>query len=235
MSPLWSLGGGFAAALALGALLLPVLRRLGAGQTVRDVGPASHLVKTGTPTMGGLVFLVGGTIAALAFGPRDDLMWTALGFTWASALIGFADDLVKVVRHRPLGVRARTKVGLGLIFGLALAFLALGPLAIGTEVRIPFVDGMWQLSPPLFVALVVCAGLSATNAVNLSDGLDGLAGGLCLIAVALFAGFAVGQGAFGIATVCLALAGAIGGFLYFNLHPARMFMGDVGAFGLGGG
>lgn len=233
MSPLWSLGTAFVLALALGPIMLPVLARLRFGQTVRDVGPKSHLLKTGTPTMGGFLFLVAASSTALLFGPRGDLMATALLYTWANALIGFADDFVKVRLRRPLGVRARTKLALGTLFGLALAIAALGPLHLGTAVRIPFRDAMLRLSPVGFMILVALVGLATTNAVNLADGLDGLAGGLGLLAAGLFAALAVNQGAFSLATFCLAVAGGIGGFLYFNLHPARVFMGDVGSFGLG--
>ncbi|MDA8345975.1 MAG: phospho-N-acetylmuramoyl-pentapeptide-transferase [Thermaerobacter sp.] len=233
MSPLWSLGLGFVISLGLGPLLLPVLRRLRLGQTVRDVGPQSHLQKTGTPTMGGLLFMVAATVATVVFAPRDDLAWTAIGFMWANGLIGFADDFIKVRMHRPLGVRARTKLGLGIVTGLALAWLALGPLNVGSSVRIPFSPLLWHLSSSAFVVLVVLVAVATTNAVNLTDGLDGLAGGLGMIAAGLFALLAIGQGTFGIAIFCLALAGAVGGFLYFNLHPARVFMGDVGSFGLG--
>lgn len=233
MSPLWALGLGFTVALGLGPLMLPLLRRLRLGQTVRAVGPQSHLQKAGTPTMGGLVFLLAATVATLAFGPRDDLAWTALGFTWANGLIGFADDIIKVRMRRPLGVRARTKLAFGILAGLALALLAIGPLDIGTTVRVPFSAHLWHLGAGGFIVLVVVVSVATTNAVNLTDGLDGLAGGLGMIAAGLFALLAIGQGTFGLATFSLALAGAVGGFLYFNLHPARVFMGDVGSFGLG--
>lgn len=234
MSPLWSLGLGFVLAFVLAPVVLPLLRSLRLGQTVREVGPASHLSKTGTPTMGGLLFLVAASAAALAFGPRDDLMWAALAFMWGNGLIGFADDFVKVRLRRPLGVRARTKLGFGALLSLGFGALALGPLNIGTEVRIPFTHLMWQPDPALFLVLVLVTGLATTNAVNLSDGLDGLAAGLGLIVAMLFAAFAVSDGIFSLATFSLALAGAVGGFLYYNLHPARVFMGDVGSFGLGG-
>ena len=234
MSPLWSLGLGFALAFVLAPGMLPALRAFRFGQTVRAVGPASHLAKAGTPTMGGLLFLVAATAAAIAFGPRDDLLWTALAFTWGNGLIGFADDFVKVRLRRPLGVRARTKLGIGALLSLGFAAMALGPLHLGTEVRVPFTHLMWQMDPVLFTVLVLATGLATTNAVNLTDGLDGLATGLGLIVAMLFAPFAVADGVFSLATFGLALAGALGGFLYYNLHPARVFMGDVGSFALGG-
>ncbi len=234
MSPLWSLGLGFVLAFALGPLAIRLLRTLHLGQTVREVGPASHLVKSGTPTMGGLLFLVAATVAAVALGPRDDLMWVAIAFAWGNGLIGFADDFIKVRLHRPLGVRARTKLGLGALLSLAFGALALGPLNIGTDVQVPFTHLMWQPDPALFLLLVLATGLATTNAVNLTDGLDGLAGGLGLIVAMLFAAFAVSVGVFSLATFSLALAGALGGYLYYNLHPAKVIMGDVGSFALGG-
>ncbi len=234
MSPLWSLGLGLLVSLALGPFVLPLLRRMRLGQTVREVGPQSHLQKTGTPTMGGVLFLVAATAATLAFAGRDDLALTAIGFMWANGLIGFADDFVKVRMRRPLGVRARTKLAFGIAAGLLLALLAIGPLNVGTSVRVPFSTQLWHLSPLAFAVLVVLVSVATTNAVNLTDGLDGLAGGLGMIAAGLFALLAIGQGTFGLAVFCLAIAGAVGGFLYFNLHPARVFMGDVGSFALGG-
>lgn len=234
MSPLWALGGGFVVALALGWLVLPVLRRLKLGQAVRDVGPKTHLQKAGTPTMGGVIFLIGTLVASLLFGPRETAVDTALGFSLANGAVGLADDWIKVHRRQSLGVRARTKLSLGIAFGLALGWLALGPLDLGTYVLIPFSHSVWHLPAWGFVLLVVVVGVGTTNAVNLSDGLDGLAGGLGMIAAALFAAIAVSEGVFGVATFCLALAGAVGGFLYYNLHPAKVIMGDVGSFGLGG-
>lgn len=234
MSPLWSLGAGFVVALALGQLVLPLLRRLKFGQTVRADGPKTHLQKTGTPTMGGVIFLLSTLVAALAFGPRETAVDAAIGFSLANGAVGFADDWVKIRRHQSLGVRARTKLALGIAFGLALGWVALGPLDLGTYVLIPFSHAVWHLSPGAYLLLVVLVGVGTTNAVNLSDGLDGLAGGLGMISAALFAAVAVAEGVFGVATFCLALAGAIGGFLYYNIHPARVIMGDVGAFGLGG-
>lgn len=234
MSPLWALGGGFVVALAAGWAVLPLLTRLKVGQTVRDVGPKTHLQKTGTPTMGGVIFLLGTLVAALVFGPRERAVDTALGFSFANAAVGFADDWVKVRRRKPLGVRARTKLALGIALGLALGWLAIGPLDLGTSVLVPFSPVAWHLPAWGFLLLVVLVGVGTTNAVNLSDGLDGLAGGLGMVAAALFAAIAVSEGVFGVATFCLALAGAVGGFLYFNLHPARVIMGDVGSFGLGG-
>ncbi len=231
MSPLWSLGLGFVIALGLGPIAIPALQRLRLGQIVRADGPQTHLQKSGTPTMGGLIFLIAATVATLAFSPRDDLAWAAVGFTWANGLIGLADDVLKVRFRRALGVRARTKLGLGIAAGLALALLAIGPLNVGTSVRVPFSATLLHLSPTAFILLVVLVAVATTNAVNLTDG---LAGGLGMIAAGLFALLAIGQGTFGIATFCLAIAGAVGGFLYFNLHPARVFMGDVGSFALGG-
>lgn len=234
MSPLWALGGGFVVALVLGWAALPLLTRLRVGQTVRDVGPRTHLQKTGTPTMGGVIFLLGTLVAALGFGPRDTAVDAALGFSFANAAVGFADDWVKVRRRQPLGVRARTKLALGVLIGLALGWFSIGPLDLGTWVLVPFSHAVLRLPVWGFLLLVVLVGVSTTNAVNLSDGLDGLAGGLGMVAAALFAAVAVSEGVFGIATFCLALAGAVGGFLYFNVHPARVIMGDVGSFGLGG-
>ncbi len=242
-----------ALSLLLGPWLIRTLRRLSVGQNIREVGPQSHQVKAGTPTMGGLLIL-------LAF-ISSTLLWANLGspfvamavaVTTAFGLIGFADDYIKVARHRNLGLTSRTKfllqVAVAAAAGLALLSL---PKAYGFEPTLTFpffkqvaLDLGWFYVP--FVALVL---VGASNAVNLTDGLDGLAIGSILIAAATYAIFAyiAGhsvvasylqvtsiQGAGELAIFCGALVGASLGFLWFNSHPAEVFMGDVGSLALGG-
>lgn len=222
-----ALGG----ALLLGAALIPWLTRLRVGQVIRSQGPERHLAKAGTPTMGGLIFLLPTVVAVLAVAGHDPAVWLVLALTLAFAAIGFVDDYQKVVRHRALGLRAREKllaqiVAAGLFAAMAAArFHAAGPWALpggGT-----WVPGGW------YVPLTVLAILGAANAVNLTDGLDGLAGGTAVVALAFFVVWAGNVGETGAAVVALALASAVVGFLRYNLHPARVFMGDTGSLGLG--
>jgi phospho-N-acetylmuramoyl-pentapeptide-transferase len=224
-------GIGLGGALLLGAVLIPWLARLRVGQVIRTQGPERHLAKAGTPTMGGLIFLVPAVAAVLAVAARDAVAWLVLALTLAFAAIGFVDDYQKVVRHRALGLRAREKllaqiVAAGLFAAVAAGeFHAAGPWALpggGT-----WTPGMW------YVPLTVLAILGAANAVNLTDGLDGLAGGTMVVALAFFVVWAGNVGETGAALVALALASSVVGFLRYNLHPARVFMGDTGALGLG--
>ncbi len=224
-------GTAFVAALVLGRLLLPLLRRLKLGQQVRDQGPARHRKKAGTPTMGGLIFLlpVAG-LGALSLGAFPEVrlaLVVSLGF----GALGLADDLLKVVFHRPLGLRARYKLVVQLALGL---LLGVGALALGRSslVQVPVLGLDWDLGPLYapFAALVV---IGAANAVNLADGLDGLVAGSAILAFLAYVILAAGVGAPALAAFAGLVVGAVAGFLPYNLHPARVFMGDTGALGLG--
>jgi len=220
------------AALVLGGTAIRVLRRAGAGQRIRDDGPQRHLKKEGTPTMGGILIIAGTLAAALGAAIfREDgyslpLIMLA-GLMLAFGVIGFLDDWLKIRRGRSLGMRAREKLALQVIAAVAFAGALWAEAGSGGHsgvlvgARLPGYAwvGFWGL-----------AVVGTSNAVNLADGLDGLAGGLCVIAGV---GFAVVGGTWEVQTLGLALAGACLGFLWFNLHPARLFMGDVGSLALG--
>ena len=239
--------------LVLGPWLIRTLRRLSVGQNIREVGPQSHLVKAGTPTMGGLLILLSFLIATLLWADLDNpFVLIAVGVTAAFGSIGFIDDYVKVARHRNLGLTSRAKFLLQTLVAAAagLALLVL-PEKHGFEPTLTFpflkqvaLDLGWLYIP--FVALVL---VGASNAVNLTDGLDGLAIGSIMIAAATYAIFTYVaghsvvaaylqvpsiQGAGELTVFCGALVGASLGFLWFNSHPAEVFMGDVGSLALGG-
>lgn len=221
----------FLVAVVLGWLLIPVFMRLKVGQSVRDVGPQRHLSKEGTPTLGGVIFLVAGLVIALIFMPRDNLGYLVLLMGLAYGSIGFADDFIKVVLKRPLGLKARHKL-VGQFAAAILFYLALRALNFDNALMIPGI-GLVNLDwvYPIFVAVFM---VGTSNATNLADGVDGLAGGLAVIT---FLGFAVIgwlTSLDGVTYVSVALAGGILGFLVFNLHPAKVFMGDTGALGIGG-
>ncbi|NLZ28406.1 MAG: phospho-N-acetylmuramoyl-pentapeptide-transferase [Firmicutes bacterium] len=202
-------------------------------QNVREDGPQRHLSKTGTPTMGGIVFLVAATISLFIVQPRSGpLIHVCLLMVIGNAAIGFLDDYGKVVRGQSLGLKARTKLT-GQFLVAALLIIYLYQTGHPTTLEIPFtcisLETGWFYP---FVVLVMVMG--ATNAANLTDGIDGLAAGTSIIALMAFLIIASMRGLPEIALFCGAMIGATFGFLIFNLHPARLFMGDVGSLALGG-
>jgi len=237
--------------LIFGPRFIRTLRRLSVGQNIREVGPESHQVKAGTPTMGGLLILLALVVSTLLWANlANPFVWIAVVVTSLFGLIGFADDFIKVRRGRNLGLTARHKLFLQVVVGAAAALVLRSlPLGFESTLSFPFLKGLapdlgWLYVP--FVALVL---VGASNAVNLTDGLDGLAIGSTLIAAATYAVFTYVAGHKGVATYlqvsavpgvgevsvfCGALVGASLGFLWFNGHPAQVFMGDVGSLALGG-
>jgi phospho-N-acetylmuramoyl-pentapeptide-transferase len=223
----------FLIALALGPLLIPVLRRLKFGQSIREEGPRSHQAKAGTPTMGGLLILAALVLPVILFAGRSAEVWLALFVTLGHGLIGFLDDYIKVVLKRNLGLRAREKILGQIVMAVALAYIATTYFGRGTDLWIPFLGANIDFGP-LYYILIFCVLLGTTNAVNLTDGLDGLAAGTTTIAAAAYAVIALAFGKEPLAVFCLALAGATLGFLRYNAHPAKVFMGDTGSLALGG-
>lgn len=216
---------------------IPVLKRK-AGQNIREDGPQSHLSKAGTPSMGGIAIIIAAsltTIGAAVMGKIDGLGCTIILLVFVGfGLIGFFDDYLKVIKKNNLGLRAYQKFGLQTILSVILAVYLANYTEGSTSVYIPFADiyvnfGIWYIQ---FVVFVV---LAMTNAVNLTDGLDGLASGVTAF-ISLF--FAVAGFTYGIVTgayFCSAMCGACLGFLVFNRNPAKVFMGDTGSLALGGG
>ncbi|MDN5361149.1 MAG: phospho-N-acetylmuramoyl-pentapeptide-transferase [Moorella sp. (in: firmicutes)] len=216
----------------LGPPVLALLRRLKAGQAIRSDGPRSHLAKSGTPTMGGVLFLIGLTVATLILAPSSPLTLSALILTWGYALIGLVDDGLKVVLRRPLGLLARQKLGGQVLLGLAAGVVAMLWLGRGSVVQVPVTGWRWDLGwyYPLLAALLLVA---ASNAVNLTDGLDGLAAGITFWVALAYGFLALTLGQREMVIFAMALAGGCLGFLVYNFHPARVFMGDTGSLALG--
>ena len=220
--------------LALGPLVIKKLKEFHARQEEREEGPESHKYKAGTPTMGGILILFALTVSVLLFNGAEPSKLMALFLTLGNGLIGFADDSIKAVKKRNLGLTAKQKLAgqavISVIFCIALKVFADMP----TTVWIPFTDITVDLGVAyyLFVFLII---VGATNAVNLTDGLDGLAAGSSAITAVAYVVISVALGYGGIAVFGAALAGACLGFLFYNQHPAKMFMGDTGSLALGGG
>ncbi len=238
--------------LFLGPWFIRTLRRLSVGQNIREVGPASHQVKAGTPTMGGLLILVALLVPTVLWANLDNrFVWVALIVTLTFGAIGFGDDFIKLRRHRNLGLTARAKFLLQVLAGALAALALLMPLGSSVfepTLAFPFFKQLVINVGVLYIPFVALVLVASSNAVNLTDGLDGLAIGATLIAAATYAVFTyvagnavvarylqvpyvagVGE----VAIFCGALVGASLGFLWFNAHPAEIFMGDVGSLSIG--
>lgn len=214
--------------------LIPVLRRIGAGQSIREDGPSSHLTKSGTPTMGGFLLIATVSIASLlAIGPDKELLIILAAFL-AFGFLGFLDDFVKVVRKQSLGLTVVQKLLFQIVIAAGLAIYQISVSDSGTMIAIPFlgktIDFGWFAVP--FMVFVVVA---MANSVNLTDGLDGLAAGVTFLVAAFFTVAAVVLSVLPAGVFSVALAGACLGFLFYNRHPAKLFMGDTGSMALGGG
>lgn len=216
---------------------IPVLKRK-AGQNIREDGPQSHLSKAGTPSMGGIAIIIAAsltTIGAAVMGKIDGLGCAIILLVFVGfGLIGFFDDYLKVIKKNNLGLRAYQKFGLQTILSVILAVYLANYTEGSTSVYIPFAD-IYVNFDIWYIPFVVFVVLAMTNAVNLTDGLDGLASGVTAF-ISLF--FAVAGFTYGIVTgayFCSAMCGACLGFLVFNRNPAKVFMGDTGSLALGGG
>ena len=215
----------------VGPVLIPYLHKLKFGQSIRECGPASHMKKSGTPTMGGLMMLAA-LIIALLWGQFTPHVIIALVLTVGHAVIGFIDDYIKVVMKRNLGLTAKQKFLLQFILAGAYVYFAETHIH-NTELWVPFVNMTIDLGWGYYVlAFLLLVG--TTNAVNLTDGLDGLVSFVSLPVTMVFAFIAYMQGMLDLCGFSLGLTGACLGFLLFNRHPAQVFMGDTGSLALGG-
>lgn len=215
----------------IGPVLIPYLHKLKFGQSIRECGPASHMAKNGTPTMGGLMMLVA-LLVALLWGNFTPHVIIALVLTVGHAVIGFIDDYIKVVMKRNLGLTAKQKFLLQFILAGAYVYFAETHIR-NTELWVPGINAVIDLGWGYYVlAFLLLVG--TTNAVNLTDGLDGLVSFVSLPVTMVFAFIAYMQGMLDLSGFSLGLTGACLGFLLFNRHPARVFMGDTGSLALGG-
>lgn len=223
----------FAVNVILCPLIIPMLRKLKFGQNVRDDGPQSHLVKSGTPTMGGVMIVLAFAAATLPFifGGNHDAKAVLL-ITVGYGIVGFIDDYIKVVKKRSLGLRAWQKIVFQLIVTAAFAYYIYNYTDLGTGIIVPFIGKEIDLGV-LYIPFLFFVMVGTVNSVNLTDGLDGLASGVTALVGTFFmvAAFQIGSG---LSPVCGAAVGSLLGFLLFNSYPAKVFMGDTGSLALGG-
>lgn len=230
------IAGGIAVliSLAMGPFMIPFLTRLKVGQSIRAEGPQRHYAKAGTPTMGGVIIITAVMVASfITAGASAEVLTAVLVFV-ACGAIGFWDDYIKVVLKRSLGLRARDKLVLQLIIGLALALLLLWYFHRQPQIVIPFIGTVYDLGI-LYIPFLICVLMGSTNGVNLTDGLDGLAAGVTFFVVIALVAVCFMTKHYNLIIFCGSLAGACVGFLVFNRHPARVFMGDTGSMAIGGG
>ncbi|HLY35321.1 MAG TPA: phospho-N-acetylmuramoyl-pentapeptide-transferase [Candidatus Limnocylindria bacterium] len=220
--------------LFLSPRFIEFVRRREFGQNIREEGPQGHQTKAGTPTLGGLVIFAAFAVPFLILSSHQ---WQSMGVFAAAiacALLGLADDYTKIARRRSLGLRARTKLIVTIAISVGLWWIATHEAQIGSGVRVRFFDATFDLGPffPVFIYLVVAG---TTSAVNLTDGLDGLAAGCAAIVLLAYIGITfITPGQHDLTLLAACLVGACIGFLWFNSFPASIFMGDTGSLGLGG-
>lgn len=228
----------FAISAILGPVVIPWLHKLKFGQFIRDEGPEAHKKKSGTPTMGGIIFLIATLVSSLIFLKDYPKILPVLFTTLAFGIIGFLDDYIKVVKKRNLGLTEIQKLAAQIVVTAVFAFYMIRYSEAGTSMLIPFTGGfdngiylnlpMWLYIPAFFIIV-----LGTVNGTNLTDGLDGLLANVTVLVAAFFMIVAVGIRS-GLHPVAGAVVGALLGFLLFNAHPAKVFMGDTGSLALGG-
>ena len=245
---IWTVIAAFVMALVFGPILIQWLKKIKVGQTIYDLGPESHKKKQGTPTMGGIIFAIPALIAAVAFaiyggtnrqlGRLATVVISALGF----GAIGFVDDFIKVKLKRSLGLTPRQKLIPQIVLSAVLAVVAYRSQEIGSGLTVPFFNVEWDLGW-VYIPVMIFVLVGTVNSANLLDGLDGLLAGCSLFDFATMALICVAMAAvdpaqsnslLNVAIFAGAMVGALMGFLRFNANPARVFMGDVGSFFIGG-
>ncbi|MDF2950729.1 MAG: mraY [Anaerocolumna sp.] len=227
----------FGISVVLSPIMIPFLKRLKFGQFVRDDGPESHLKKSGTPTMGGIIILLSIVLTSILYIKDYKEMIPVLFVTVGFGIIGFLDDYIKVVMKRSLGLRAWQKLVGQILVTAVFGYYLVNYTEVGTTMLIPFTggfdNGMYLDTSFLFVPLLFVVILGTVNGANFTDGLDGLATSVTLLIATFFSVVAIGMQS-GVSPITCAVAGSLLGFLVFNMYPARVFMGDTGSLALGG-
>lgn len=218
----------------LGPIFIPMLTKFKFGQTVREEGPQTHLAKNGTPTMGGILMIVAILITALTRSKVGSDMIVGLISIVGFGMVGFIDDFIIIKKKRSLGLRAWQKIVLQFALALYISYYQYTSVASAPQLIIPFTDAVINLGP-LYIPIMTFIIVGIVNAVNLTDGLDGLASGVTLIVATFFMLLASSVTVnTDVAILAAATVGACLGFLGFNSYPAKIFMGDTGSMALGG-
>ena len=223
----------FALSLVLGPIVIPFLRKLKMGQTERKEGVQSHLKKAGTPTMGGIIFLLSTVVTSLLYVKDYPKIIPVLFLTLGFGIIGFLDDYLKVVLKRSDGLMPMQKMACQIVVTAVFAFYLVKFTDVPLTMKIPFIPGHELDFGILTIPLIFIVVIGTVNGVNFTDGLDGLASSVTIMVATFFSVIAIGTKS-GIEPITCAVVGALMGFLLFNVYPAKIFMGDTGSLALGG-
>lgn len=220
----------------IGFFLLPVLRALKAGQSIREVGPTWHNYKAGTPMMGGLMFIFSAILcmAGCLFFMKDYTPLYTLGLALCFGLVGFLDDFFKLKYKRNLGLTSIQKAMLQAAVSALYLYLLYKQGHLTCDIYVPFVNTTFYVPLPLYIFIAMFVMVGTVNAVNITDGVDGLCGTVTIPVMVFFAAAAIGMKRFDLALLPACLAGALAAYLIYNWHPAKVFMGDTGSLFLGG-
>lgn len=224
---------GLVLSLILGKMYIPFLQKIHAGQSIREDGPQTHLSKSGTPTIGGVIFLTALVVGNVLLGNFSMAVFMLLVSTFGFGLVGFVDDYIKVVKRRNLGLTALQKLLFQIFVAVILLIYQYNAKSVSTEVYVPLFKKFVSFGL-LYIPFILFVVVGTVNSVNLTDGLDGLSSGVTVITLGFFALAAYKMGRMEIGIFCLVLMGALLGFLYYNRYPAKVFMGDTGSLALGG-
>ncbi|SCH15702.1 Phospho-N-acetylmuramoyl-pentapeptide-transferase [uncultured Clostridium sp.] len=223
----------FLIVIILGPIFIPMLTRFKFGQTVRDDGPKTHLQKNGTPTMGGVLIIIAILITGLTRSNISSDMVIGLLCVVGFGFVGFVDDFIIIKMKRSLGLKPWQKIVMQFALALYVSYYQYSSSPSATQLIIPFTDAVINLGP-LYIPIMTFMIVGIVNAVNLTDGLDGLASGVTVIVAGFFMIFAASISNTDVAVLAAATVGACIGFLGFNAYPAKIFMGDTGSMALGG-
>ena len=237
MTKLWITGlAGLVLSGVLGYFLLPVLRALKAGQSIREIGPTWHNYKAGTPMMGGLMFIFAALICLLANIPAmmDHAVFYVLALGMCFGLVGFLDDFCKLKFKRNLGLTSIQKALLQMAVSALYLYILYKEGVMTTDIYVPFLNIRFYLHPIAYIFFAMFVMVGCVNAVNLTDGVDGLCSSVTLPVMIFFTAAAIAMGKLDLALLPVSLVGGLIAYLYYNWHPAKVFMGDTGSLFLGG-
>ena len=232
---LTALAGGVLSGL-LGYFLIPMLRALKAGQSIREVGPSWHNSKSGTPLMGGLMFIFAAILCLLGNLPviKDYTVFYVLALSLCFGLVGFLDDFYKVKFKRNLGLTALQKAMLQMAVSALYVYLLYREGTLTCDIYVPFVNVTFYVHPLVYIFFAMFVMVGCVNAVNLTDGVDGLSSSVTIPVMVFFTAASVRAGRYDLALLPASLVGGLSAYLCYNWHPAKVFMGDTGSLFLGG-